>query len=655
MPRIIRLGMAGGTGILIAAAMLIAADIPSSPIVVHQPIEVYQLGRPVEFSAAAKEKLEWLTLFYRFFEAYEFTARPMTMDAKGIYRAALAGDELASNRLEYYLAFKSGDRIAYIPEDVPASFILAQGIGTAPPSAAQPRPAAPAAGAATFSVGINGSASERMAGTSGGLADRRFQQSENLRLAFQTGHDKLQVAFDAWLQYNSQPFGSQRELNFADGRMKISLGGHTLQAGNINLPGTELSLQSLSRRGMAYGWTGRNIGLELFTLSTQYLPGFAGLIVPKSGASLIGGILALSFLDNAVALKATGLTGKDDPALGINTGFASWFKSRQGDLFSLAGKASLWQNSLTIESELALSRCDPDTTDGQPAVNDNAWRVGGRYSRGILDLHASLKNIGKDFNSIGQQFLVADRRILDTGIGLRFDKFSLSAAYQTQRDNAKDDPAVFTASDVLMNASLGWSFSDSVSLQLGYSHSDLDLPGTILSPIGGGIKKNGYFGSLFWRPNQWANLQFSAQHDKFISATNPELDGRSLSLNAGGNFQHPERWTLGGSLGMTLARYPAMQKDSRFTHAFVNGDLAILGRLLSLSLIAGYNRSEPGVGDVPQMISLDGGLALRTPPAWRWALVIVSLRVNWMMNSTGSVRTDYYRIYLKCDFSLEKT
>jgi hypothetical protein len=654
MPRAIRLTITGGLAILFAAAMLTAADTAPSAIVVHQAIPVYQFGLPLEFSAVAKERIEWLTLFYRFSETSEFSARLMTPDDKGTYRAVLAADELASNRLDYYLAFSCEDRIAYLPEDVPARVFHAQGSGAAPPPAAQPQLAAPAVGATSYSVGVDGSASDWLTGSSGVLAHPRFQQTENLRLSFQTSHDQLQVAFNARLQYNSLPLGNQSEFNFADGQLTVRLGEHSLQAGNIVLAGTEMSLQPLSRRGIAYAWTSRHMGLELFTLSTQQLPGFAGLISPKSGAGLIGGILTLFFLDNALSLQATGLTGKDNPALGLNTGFATWFKSRRGDLFSLAGKASLWHNSLTLDSELALSRFDPDTTDSQPAVNDNAWRVGGRYSRGILELHASLKTIGKDFNSIGQQFVVSDRRILDTGIGLRLGKLSLNAAYQTQRDNVKNDPVVSTAKDTQVNASLSLSFSDAGSLQLGYSHSDLDLPGTILSPIAGGVKKSGYFGSLFWRPGQRASLQFSAQRDEFKGTTNPDLDGHSLTLNAGGNFQQPEYWMLGGQLGMTLARYPSTQKDARFYYAFINGDLAIL-RLLSLSLIAGANRSEPGAGDNQQLVNLDGGLVLRTPPAWRWALVTVSLRANWMRNWTGNVRTDEYRIYLKCDFSLEKT
>jgi len=643
-----------GLAILSAVAMLTAANRAQSAIVVHQPSMVYQFGQLLEFSAIATERIEWLTLFYRFSETSEFSARPMTPDDKGTYRAVLAADELASNRLEYYLAFNCKDRIAYLPEDVPARVFHAQGSGAAPPAAAQPQPAAPAVGATSYSVGIDGSASDWLAGSSDVLAHPRFQQTENLRLSFQTSHDKLQVAFNAWLQYNSLPLGNQSEFNFADGQMTVRLDEHSLQAGNIVLAGTELSLQPLSRRGLAYTWTGRNMGLKLFTLSTQQLPGFAGLIAPKSGAGLVGGILTLSFLDNALSLQATGLTGKDNPALGLNTGFATWFKSRRGDLFSLAGKASLWQDSLTMDSELALSRYDPDTTDSQPAANDAAWRVGGQFSRGILELHATLKTIGKDFNSIGQQFTVSDRRILDTGVGLRLGKLSLNAAYQTQRDNVKNDPAVSTAKDTQVNASLGLSFSDAGNLQLGYSHSTLDLPGTVLSPIAGGVKKSGYFGSLFLRPSRGASLQFSVQRDELKGTTNPDLDGHSLILNGGTNIQIPERGMLGGQLGMTLARYPATQKDARFYYAFINGDLAIV-RLLSLSLIAGYSRSEPGVGDNQQLANVDGGLVLQTPPAWKWALVTVSLRANWIRNATGNVPTDEYRIYLKCDFTLEKT
>jgi hypothetical protein len=239
--------MASGLAIFFVAAMLTAADTAPSAIVVHQPIMVYQFSQPLEFGAVAKERIEWLTLFYRFSETSEFSARPMTPDDKGTYRAVLAVDELASNRLEYYLAFNREDRIAYLPEDVPGRVFHAQGQGAAPPPAAQPQLAAPAVGATSYSVAIDGSASDWLTGSSGVLAHPRFQQTENLRLSFQTSHDQLQVAFNVWLQYNSLPLGSQNGFNFADGQMTVRLGEHSLQAGNIVLAGTELSLQPLSR------------------------------------------------------------------------------------------------------------------------------------------------------------------------------------------------------------------------------------------------------------------------------------------------------------------------------------------------------------------------------------------------------------------------
>jgi hypothetical protein len=285
-------------------------------------------------------------------------------------------------------------------------------------------------------------------------------------------------------------------------------------------------------------------------------------------------------------------------------------------------------------------------------VDGSAWRLSGGYARGFLDLHASLKNIGAGFDSIGQPFMVSDRRSLDAGIGLRFAGFRLSAACLAQRDNTAGDGAVPTRTDTQVQAALGWEFAKNAGLQLGYARGENNLPATVLSPVGGGVDKEGYSGTLSWRPGRGASLQLSAQRDTFRSADHPEMDGRSLTLNAGGNFQRPDRFTLGCQLGATRANYSSGQPDSTFYYAFVNGELAIVSRLLSLSLVAAFNRSEPGAGDSQETASLDGGLVLRTPPAWKLGLVMAALRANWRQDTTAGVESDYYRIYIKCDFSL---
>jgi len=209
-----------------------------------------------------------------------------------------------------------------------------------------------------------------------------------------------------------------------------------------------------------------------------------------------------------------------------------------------------------------------------------------------------------------------------------------------------------TPSYTQANASLRWDFAASGSLQLGYARGEQNLPATVLSPLGGGVTKEGYFGTLSWRPGRSASLQVSAQRDVFSNAANPEMDGRSLTLNAGGNFQGPDSFTISCQLGATQASYATTQKESRFYYAFVNGEVAIIARLLSLALTAATSRSEPGSGDSQQTANLDGGIVLRTPPAWKIGLVMVALRGSWLRTTVANVETDDARLYIKCDFSL---
>jgi hypothetical protein len=640
-------------GLLFVVSMS-GAPPPAGPgAIIFQPVESYDRGQPLTLKAMTGEKPEWITFFFRSSATAEFTARVMETDGANGYTATLDGDELMAEQLEYYLAYKVQGQIRYLPDDVPGRFFSAQASTNPLPALAAVAEVVAAAPRSTrFTLALDGSASQRLGEGDGPGSEPSFQQGENLRLTFQAGHPSLQVLFDARLRYSNLPVNGQKEFNFADGRLLVNLKGHSLQAGVLTLPGSELGLQPFGRRGVAYSFSGAAWQLELFTLATQQLPGFDGFIVPREGAGLFGASLGFSLLNRSVSVRATGLSGRDDPALGINTGFAQAAKARKGDLLSLNAVASLWKNSLTLGSELALSRCDLDTADSQPSASDSAWRVAGGYARGILELHASLKNIGPDFNSIGQQFLVSDRRSLDAGIGLRFAGLNLSAAYQAQRNNTENDSAVASATDNQVKATLGWNFSSKGSLQLAYAHGDLNLPATPLSPIGGGVVKDGYSGTLSWRPGRQASLQFSAQRDVFSSAVDPSLDGRSLTVNAGGNFQRPDRFILGCQLGATLARYAATQKEGRFYYAYVNGELALIARLLSLSLTTAYNRSEPGSGDSQSSLSVDGGIVLKTPPRWKTGLAMVALRGSWLQNRTADVQTDSSRIYIKCDFSL---
>ncbi len=622
--------------------------------VAFQPAQSFDRGRSLTLTATASDKPEWISLFFRTTAAAEFAARQMEKDAAGGYSATLGGDELLGERLEYYLAYKINGQIGYLPEEVPARFFSAQPSSLPAPAAvaaAVPETAAEPK-TTSFSLALDGSASGQLGALNAAGPDPRFLHGENLRLAFQSGRENLQVLLDARLRYDSQPLGLQKDLSFAAGRMQISLGRHSLQAGKILPPGSDLGLQPFERQGLAYSFNGAAWQLNLFSLATQHLPGFDGLIVPKEGAGLFGASLGFSLLKRAVFVRATGLAGEDDPALGINTGFTSTFKSRKGDLLSLAAGASLWENSLVFGSELALSRCDPDTSDAQPAVSDSAWRLDGRYARGALDLHAGLKNVGPDFNSIGQLFMVNDRRSLEAGVGLRVAGLRLSASYRSERNNLENDSAVSTATDSQVQAALGWDFARNASLQLGYARGQNNLPATVLSPLGGGVAKEGYSGTLSWRPSRRASLQISAQRDVFSKAANPELDGRSLTVNAGGNFQRPDRFSLSCQLGATQASYATTQKESRFYYAFVNGEVAIIAKLLSVALTTSYNRSEPGSNDNQQTAGLDGGLVLKTPPGWKIGLVMVALRGSWLRTTVANVETDNTRLYIKCDFSL---
>jgi hypothetical protein len=644
-----------GLAAMAAAVLLVVGVMRAAPApgdvgaIVFQPADSYDRGLSKTFTAMAGERPEWITFFFRLAAAAEFSARVMETDGANGYRVTLDGAELCSDQLEYYLAYKAQGQVRYLPEDVPARFFTARASALPLPAQAAVLEAAVTVPRPTrFSLAFDGSLSQRLGAGDG----PSFQQGENLRLAFQTGKDDFQVLFDARLQYGNVPVNGQKEFNFADGRLQLNLKKHSLQAGVLTLPGSELGLQPLGRRGVAYSFSNAAWRFDLFSLATQQLPGFEGIVVPRDGAGLFGASLSFFLLDRAVSVRATGLSGKDDPALGINTGFAAAAKSRKGDLLSLAVGAGLWKNSLALAGEVAASTSDADLTDGQPAISDLAWKVGGAFSRGVFELHASLKNIGKDFDSIGQQFMVSDRRVLDSGVGLRFSRVTFTASYLAQRNNVEDDNAVQTATDTQANAALSWDFAANASLQLGYARGELNLPATVLSPIGGGVTKEGYFGILSWRPGRSASLQVSAQRDVLSNAANPELDGRSLTLNAGWNFQRPDIFSISGQLGATQATYSTTQKENRFYYAFVNGEVAIVAKLLSLALTAAFNRSEPGSAGSQQTTSLDGGLVLRTPPSWKIGLVMAALRGNWLRSTAADVRTDDTRIYLKCDFSL---
>ena len=563
-------------------------------------------GKPdgsVRFTFHAPPGAQWAMVFYRAEGEEEF--RSLALKAEGAGMAAeLPAGEIGSRRLQYYLAFKGSEGIRYLPEDAPSALASLE-VAAAPEGAA---------GASKFKqkvpFHVEASLEQVVYRSQKVPGERTFFSGGQVALGYEVESGEHHLSLNTRVAYQDQPTAGQSHWAVGELRGVYTYRDHRAQVGDMALQESEFTVGGAGRRGMDYLYDDRTFYAHAFAVNTQQLDGFKGLAWPARETELFGGAVGYAWMDGRVKSKLVFLTGRDDPSQGVNIGAASYLTRREGSTGAVTLEAALCEYRLSLNGEYARTDYDKDVDDGIGKVQDQAWRVGGAWNEKNYSARASYRQIGRDFGTLGYAVMEGDRRGLDGGCSVNVGTtWSLDASFTSERNNPGADPLETRARNDAQTLDAHWSVREGVTLKAGLSHAEQEA-GTQGTPVPfANSKRAGVFTGLDLAMGAKAALAFSVQFDKLEGTGTSSSTGRSTTLILGGAFQQPDLLRLAPTFSYSKSTEDGTGVDSKVASAFLNADVTLVPKWLTLALNGGYNRTE--VQGAPAVTSTNADAALQ--------------------------------------------
>jgi hypothetical protein len=638
---------------VILFSSLIGAESQSKPGIVHQPPGFFERGKVLILKVSAPQNSDWLTVFWRDAGGEDFFAQPFVPGSNGIQEARIDTSQFTADRIEYYLFCKANGQIRYLPEKIPDNLftVLASGPGSGQATPVAPEtPSKPVS--QPFPLHADASIETRFNDQSGASTTADPSHTENLRLNYRLQKSNFNLELQSRASYSNLLVTGQTAFDLPDLRLAVSSRAHALRLGDIAPSESELTIGGMGRRGLEYIYDDQRFYAHLFTGSTQQLRGFKGFGIPDAAASLYGGAAGFT-LFHGLSLKTVYITGEDDPALGGNIGFAPFYShKRKGSVLAVIGQSQLWRERLTLTAEYAKSSFDADTEDAAGETPGTAVRVGGALKLGSFDFRAGYKDVAAEFNSIAQPFFLNDRKGYDAAAGVTLSVFRLSGALAFETTNTAHDPALIAARDFRRQADISWQFKADSSLRFGYSASRQDARLNDNPVLQGNLNREGFTAGLSLGLSPSFRFGIDARSDALKSADNPLLEGNSLGVNLNTSWLAADRFQMSLTGGISQTENTASGEKATLYNIFLNGDVTLIARLLSLNGTGSYSRYDLLGPDDSKSFSIDGGICFHMKRFLPLGDIVLSLRGGYFSTAIAGVTTHDSRLFLRSDISL---
>ncbi len=651
---------------------------PVPPPIVHTPPARFTPGDKLRITATAAAETASMTFYFRIPGVADFQARPMVKNGPADFVFELDTAILTAAQLDYYLEAEAKDGKATFPAAAPAqTFAVSASGGEAPPTIPQNLPS-PQTEESKFPFHANGSLQHSFSGGTGAAAPAPAPQTEpsSSPTSSQSGFNSsppaappaaqngnLQIAFgsqpasgfgtmiNANTSLTDHPLPGAGRVDLSSMNVAVSLDGHVLRAGDLNINESEFSAFGFGRRGVEYAFDNHKLYLHAFDVTTQQLMGFKGLGIPPSGSSLMGAAAGFSLFQQAFTLRAIALTGKDDPALAANVVGSQVLQSRQGSVLALTQETKLFGNALDLKAEFAHSSYDPDLNDESAARPDNAWSAGGTLSLGTLTLGTIYRSIGRNYNSIGLQYMADDRRGWDSNLLLQLGILSLQGQLTVQHDNVDGDPDLPTTKALGAGLSLNLAASQMIGLSVGYRLTDQTTRQGALETEGQDMTANEISAGINLTLSPSASLNLALTDSALRSPSSPAADTVGLTLNIGGSFRAGEWLVLMPTFGLTRSKNDLSGAVDTTLSAMVSGEVFLLPKVLSLLLTGSFNRMEMSVLSLNKSTDVVGGINFYLGQIIHVNNLLLTIRGDYRRNDMSGMRTNDSRILAQTDFA----
>jgi len=619
----------------------------------HTPLVQFTWGSPVEIKASVPGEPAAVSFYYRQAGVAEFQVRPLAKAEDGSFVLAFDTTALTGMSFEYYLEATRGEAKVVFPPEAPVGLVTVAGQGQSPPSVPSDIPTPQAEEAKfQFPVNVTGSGLSTLSEKQSQPGAAKSQGNGNVRVALQyTTPSRFGLDVDSNFLYAGAPIPGTKPFDLSGMKVSVTRGDHVLRAGDLDLNESDYSVFGLGRRGFEYVFNDQKLYVRGFVASSEQSKGFQGFGYPHEAVRILGGIAGYKLFNDAVSLKAIYVGGKDDPSQAVNVGTSPLVTSRQGNVAALVEETHLFQHALNLKAEVAASHYDADLKDDKGETTDYAYQVGTDFHLGSFTGAAKYRHIGRDFNSIGLQFIANDRDGVEANLGFMSGKVNLQGVYTQEQDNVKDDPSRNTTK--LQNGQLmgTLTLAGNFTLNAGYRLNDQDtVQGGLKLQIQDAVTHEATAG-VNWMPWPSASFNCTMVNSDIASKSNPSADTRALTLNTAFSFQAGQVWTFSPSFTWSRSVYPVLNATCHSLNFNLATELYFVSRILSLAFVGTGNRTElPGAAP-SKLLNGTLGLNLQVGNLINFKTITLSLKTSYnRMTMTGQTIKDT-RVFAQGDLA----
>jgi hypothetical protein len=401
---------------------------------------------------------------------------------------------------------------------------------------------------ASATVLLDAEAGGKLVGKSGSSEpDWKISSNATLTSMVERGNFRISLDANGWLTEQEGEEETGDTFNLNNYLLQIEYLRQRFALGDLVVEGTELTGESLARRGALLELNLKNTHAQAFMVSSIPVTGFDNMTgLDHSDQRLIGGSLNQVLLENGLLIaRGTAITGENANPDGYNTGTLA--PPSKGQVYSLALASALLGEGLKLNGEYSFSRYDGDTSDNTGSDSDRAWlvRFSGRASS--YDYGGGYKTLGRNYRSIADVTGVNNREEYTLFGTKTFRESNLTASLLQIRDNVSEDSDL----PVIRNT----------SFDLGYNFYRADWPNIFLngnltfqdsSDEPGGIDpiKNlsqSITGGFSLVREKW-NLMPSYTFTRFSDDSPADADGRTHQATLNFGWQPDYRLSLNPSI-----------------------------------------------------------------------------------------------------------
>jgi hypothetical protein len=621
-----------------------------TPEIKHTPITSFEYATIINISAQTPPEVVSVLFLFRHEGIPDFQARIMEKAEDHSYFLDFDTSALPGLEFEYYLIVHTQGRDLYFPSDAPTNTYRVSGQTQEPipeiPSDFPP----PEEEAKKFRLPIEVTGSLQAQLKKDSAQPQPNNSTANVRIFKTHNAGDYAINFDSNFNYANQPVEGNNNVDLSNLILSVNRGNHTLRAGDISVNESEYTVYGLGRRGVDYAFDNQKTSVHVFNINSQEPKGFSGFGIPKQDISILGGTIGRNLFNDTYNFKLIYVTGKDDPQRGVNVATSDFFTSRKGNVVSLLQEARLFQNRMLLDAEIAHSNYDANLSDEQGATPDNAFKLGGSYTHGILFIGVNYNYIGKDFNSIGYQFFTNNRKGLQTNISLNLNTVTISGGYNNATDNVENIPSEYKTQSQDGSLNVMWNISEKYSLNVGYRRNNqdttLDEGENIFNQDSLSDEFTSSFSMYF---NEALNLSLSATYSNLDSQNFPQNSSSNLTMNLGGMWHIGQIVTLMPNFGYTEAKNKFTNEKLQSYNTFLTSEIFVWPQVISLTLTGSYMNSKIPGGD-SKNLSLSGNFNIHLNKFINFGNFILSIRGDYSEAKMPGFSDSIFTSLLQLDF-----